>query len=66
MVSLKVDLGIKLSTLSDFCRLFQSLAAADWNDDRPSAFIVLGTLKRKRKLGISAEQWERDAYMPAR
>lgn len=43
---LKAELEINMSSFSFVCRLFQSLAAAAWNDDRPNTVFVLGTLNR--------------------
>ena len=42
MESLKADLGMRVSSLSFFCSLFQALAAAALKDDAPYLFLCGG------------------------
>ena len=44
MVSLKAGMEINLTSLRCFCSAFQSTAAADWNEARPSMDLVLGVI----------------------
>ena len=46
MVSLKAGMEINLTSLRCFCSAFQSTAAADWIDARPSMDLVLGVVNR--------------------
>ena len=39
---LKLVREIKVSNFSDFCNLFQSLAAENWKERRPKGGLVLG------------------------
>jgi hypothetical protein len=44
--SLNEEMEIKLSSLSVCCSWFQSLAAANWKEERPRDVCALGTFKR--------------------
>ena len=43
-VSLKAEMEMNWTGLRCFCSAFQSTAAADWNDARPSMDLVLGVV----------------------
>jgi hypothetical protein len=43
---LNEEIEIKLSSLSGFCSLFQSLVAANWKEERPRDVCALGTFNR--------------------